>query len=76
MVVKGGSSAPRANVALTPKGNAALRNLQARKRLSQTEIVNRALGLYADLLPYVEAEGGRAAYLQEPDGELERLRVY
>lgn len=75
MGVKGGATAPRANVALTPKGVEALAKLQARKRLETTDLVNRALQLYADLAPYVEAEGGRAAYLQEPDGELEKLRV-
>lgn len=75
MGVKGGASAPRANVALTPKGAAALAELQARMGLAATDVVNRALQLYADLAPYVEAEGGRCAFIQEPDGEQQRLRV-
>lgn len=78
MGVKGGgtSAVPRANVALTPEGVEALRKLQRRKGLSTTDIVNRALQLYAEFAPYVEAEDGRAAFIQDPDGELVRFRVF
>jgi hypothetical protein len=76
MTVRDGGTAPRTNVALMPKSVQAMEKLQERTHLNQTDIVNRALQLYADLAPYVEAEDGRAAYIQEPDGELQKLRMF
>lgn len=70
----GGSSTERVTVNLNGKASAALASAAHLTQESKTDIINRALQLYA-LLHEAQARGG-AAYLRErQDAELERLRI-
>jgi hypothetical protein len=65
----------RVTVNLTPRSHRALTELMESVGLSKTDIINRALQLYADLQRALDGDG--AVYVREgSQGELERIRFY
>lgn len=62
----------RITVSLTPRSRTALEDLSSETGLSRTDLVNRALQLYA----FVEgaAGGGAKVVLQWPSGDVEGVR--
>ncbi|RFU41715.1 hypothetical protein DZF91_10365 [Actinomadura logoneensis] len=70
---EGPGTRERVTVNLTAKGAAALSELMRLTGDTKTDVINRALGVYA-YLETVEQEGGKV-YVREQDGaDLERVR--
>lgn len=63
----------RISVSLVPKASEELEALQARTGLSKTDIVNRAISLYA-LIAEEESRGQEILLRDQSTGEKQRLR--
>ena len=62
----------RITVNLIPKAQNALRDATAAERLSKTDVVNRALMMYAFIV--TATSRGEEVYLGKPGEELSRIR--
>jgi hypothetical protein len=72
---RNGSTLERVTVNLTPRASKALEQAVKCTGDTKTDTINRALQVYAYLEETMQS-GGSIYLRQNPDGELERLRIF